>query len=83
MPTRLNAKGPGAFTRDHLLETTGQRDLVGSIYQACKERLQSTGIRTSPRRPTFHSYVWKLKKTGPLALASAVPDSVASNHSSC
>jgi len=67
VPARLNAKGPGEFIRDHLIEPqTGGRDYVGSMYQAYKEHLRVAGVRKLPCRPTFHKYVWLLKETGAL-----------------
>ncbi len=72
MPARLNAKGPGEFIRDHLMEPqSGGRDYVGSMYQAYKDHLRGAGVRKLPCRPTFHKYVWLLKETGALVFAGA------------
>ncbi len=68
MPVRLNAKGPGEFIRDHLQKPhTGGRDHVGSMYQAYKDHLCSAGVRRLPCCPTFHKYVWLLKKSGAIS----------------
>ncbi len=71
MPIRLNVKGPGPFIRDHLLEVSEGRDFVGSMYHAYKIHLRGGGIDKLPCRPTFHSYIWKLKETGAIVFDGA------------
>lgn len=73
MPVRLNVKGPGPFIRDHLLEISDGRDFVGSMYHAYKIHLRGGGVDKLPCRPTFHSYIWKLKETGAIVFDGADP----------
>jgi len=74
VPVRLNAKGPGEFIRDHLLEPEiGGRDYVGAMFQAFKDHLRDAGYRNFPCRLSFHKYVWLLKETGALVFDEAEP----------
>ena len=49
LPARLDAKGPGGFIRDHLIDPrTGGRDYVGSMYQGYKDHQRAAGVRRLP-----------------------------------
>lgn len=71
MPLRTNAKSPGEFIRDHLQETPGQRDYVGSMYSAYKLHLKDVGVSKFPCRQTFHTYIYLLNHTGAVAFDGA------------
>jgi hypothetical protein len=72
MPARLNAKGPGEFIRDHLLELPESRDYVGSMFQAYKSHVIEAGYKAACR-PVFHKYIWLLKETGAIVFDGAEP----------
>jgi hypothetical protein len=72
MVARLNAKGPGEFIRDHLLENPENRDYVGAIFQGYKEHLVGAGYK-APCAQTMHVYVWMLKEVGAIVFDGAEP----------
>ena len=73
MPSRLNARPPGEFIRDHLLDRPAQRDFVGGMFRAYKGHLRAGGVQKIPCRATFHTYIWMLKEVGAIIFDGAEP----------
>lgn len=67
---RLAAKGPGEFTRDHLLSVGGE-DYVGGIFRAYKTHLKEAGYQRLPSRASFGSLIWILAKLGAITFSRA------------
>ena len=71
MPLRTNAKSPGEFIRDYLVEAPGEREFISAMYRAYKGHLKGAGISNLPCRQTFHTYIWLLKETNAITFDGA------------
>lgn len=63
MPVRVNAKSPGEFMRDHLVDAGGI-DYPQAIFRAYKAHLKSQGLKNLPSRATMSTYIWRARQVG-------------------